>query len=93
MDGAPLLRSEPTPSGPSEVVSAAFGLNWRENYLHAIARPVLKVCCPWTFGQWRGAWSSDSDLWDRFPSINAELRREVSTICGASNGKKESVHR
>lgn len=36
-------------------------------------------------GQWRGAWSADSGLWERYPSIKAKLllgRREPGTDTG-----------
>lgn len=35
----------------------------------------MQVDCPWGLGQWQGDWSHKSALWERYPSVAAELKQ------------------
>lgn len=50
---------------------------------------VLQLSCPWGLGQWRGEWSSDSGMWERYPSIKAELLlpRQPESSAEAKDGR------
>lgn len=52
---------------------------------------VTQLSCPWGLGQWRGEWSSDSVLWERYPSIKAELLhpRQQEVGAGVQDGRSD----
>eukprot|EP00903_Cladosiphon_okamuranus_P006243 g6128.t1 len=55
----------------------------------AVSFKLVELSCPWGLGQWRGDWSSDSVLWERYPSIKVDLllRRQHEAGAGVQNGR------